>query len=279
MWTTECIVNMSAGHGFGRSSGAAFFAVGTTGVVLLAENFLGEIQAVVQWVPGLRNLIVLAAVAFLANLVLAVVLFERAIRLAHPDHWRTIRRYVNERDVREALEVFLGRRQRALADRNAGQSDITLVIPDPGEGSAKEAIQALLDDARRAIEERQQREFTRSLGSIKELIMYAMNEIENSGVRWGEPGSQPHWPPLRELGRNLHSLREEVIRRGEQDQVTELLRFDYWAVSSGINRGCGELFTVGLAGYRSNYEVAIRLADKELLEQIWRTVLARPTVY
>ena len=24
MWTTECIVNMSAGHGFGRSSGAAF---------------------------------------------------------------------------------------------------------------------------------------------------------------------------------------------------------------------------------------------------------------
>ena len=253
---------------------SSLLAVGTTGVVLLVESFIGEIKAVSEWIPSLRNLTILAVLAFLANLVLAVVLFERAIRLAHPEHWWTIRRYVNERDVREALEVFLGRRQRALAARTSGQSDITLVIPDPGEGSAKEAIQALLDDARRAIEERQQREFTRSLDSIKELILYAMNEIENSGVSWGEPGSQPHWPPLRELGRNLHSLREEVIRRGERDQVTELLGFDYWALRSGMSRGCGELFTVGLAGYRSNYEVAIRLADKELLErfgeQLWQ---------
>ena len=101
-----------------------------------------------------------------------------------------------------------------------------------------------------------------------------MDELDAVGIKWGDPGSQPEWPPLRELGSNLYSFREEVIRRGERDQVTELVGFDYWVMNSGMRRGCGELFTVGLAGYRHNCEIANRMGERELLEtfryQLWR---------
>ena len=80
-------------------------------------------------------------------------------------------------------------------------------------------------------------------------------------------GSQPEWPPLRELDRNLYSFREAVIREGDRDYIFELLRFDHWLSSEGMRERCGELFTVGLNGYRSNYQISNQIGGdfRELL--------------
>ena len=251
---------------------SSLVAVGLTGLVLLIEGFAGASEVVARSFPGLRNLALLAAVAFLANLVLAVTLFERAARLALPERWRAIRRDVNERDVREAVKVFLERLRRESDSENGDGSDPTDASMDPGEGSANEAILALLDDGRRAMDERRPWEFARSLNSIRELIEHAMEEIEEAGIRWDAPALSG-WPPLSEVRSNLDSFREEVIRRGDRGAVSELLSFDHWAVTNGTSRGCGDLLRVGLDGYDSNYRIAVRSGNSEVLEsffdQIW----------
>ena len=244
-------------------------AVGITGSVLLVEGFVGAKEAVATTFPDLRNFPLLAVIAFLANLVFAAILFERTVRLAQPEHWRTIRRHVNERDVREAVQVFLQRFRTACDGQKGDESDPADSIPDQAEGSANEAIHALLDDCRRAIDERRQREFALSLKSIRELVMGAMKELEKAGIRWKTPGSMPEWPPLRELHRNLDSFREEVIRRGDRENVFELLSFDHWAVTNGTSLGCGELLRVGLDGYDLNYRIATRIGDGEILESFF----------
>ena len=208
-------------------------AVLVTGLILLVDLFVGEVDAA----PGIRNLVIIAAVAFLANLLLAGALFERAMQLTQPAQWRTLK-----------------------------QPDMTAAFPDPGEGSANEAIKALLDDARRAMVERRQAEFTRSLDSIKDLITHAMDEIEKTDIEWSTPGHQPEWPPLRELGRNLYTFREEVIREGNRDCAFNLLGLDSWLATTGIERRCGELFTAGLDGYRRNYQIANHTGGGELRE-------------
>ena len=254
---------------------SSLIAVGITGTVLLIEGFVGASEAVATAFPALRNLALLAAVAFLANLVLAAILFERMIRLAQPEHWRAIRRYVNERDVREAVQVFL-MRFRSSSDGQIGyKSDLTDAFPDPGEGSASEAIQALLSDGRRAIDERRPWEFARSLDSIKELLEYALREIEEAGIGRDTP-LLPWWPPLRELRTNLGSFREEVILRGDRYHVSELLSFDHWAVTSGTSRGSEDLLRVGLDGYVSNYQTAIRIDDGEFLESFFDRIWGWP---
>ena len=240
-------------------------AVGVTGLALLAEE-LGTGAPLVGSSPGLRNLTLLAAIAFLVNLGLPVLLFERAIRLAQPDRWRMLRRDVNERAVRAAVQAFLDRHRRVTGQRETDEPNWADMFPGSEEGSADEAIRALLDDARRSMDERRQADFKTALDSIKGLVTYAMDEIEREGIGWGIPGSQPQWPPLRELGRNLYSFREDVIRRGNREYVFELLSFDYWLLSRGVRRRCGELFTVGLSGYRWNYEIAGRLGNAELRE-------------
>ena len=93
-----------------------------------------------------------------------------------------------------------------------------------------------------------------------------MDEIERSGFRWRSPGAQPEWPPLTELGRNLYSFREEVIRSSNREFMSALLRLDYALLSNGLRRLSPELFTVGLDGYRWNYEPAERTGDGELRE-------------
>ena len=101
-------------------------------------------------------------------------------------------------------------------------------------------------------------EFNRSIESIKDLVTYAMDKIERKGLGWSPPGRQPEWPPLRELSHNLYSFREEVIHENNRDYVFELLFLDHWLVSTGVRRGCGELFSVGLDGYRRNSQIANR---------------------
>ena len=217
--------------------------------------------------PGLRNLSLMAAFAFIGNLGLVGMLFGRAIHLAHPSQWNTLRRNVNERDVRDAVQVFLRRNRRALASLDANEPDLTAGYPDAGEGSANEAIRALLDDALRAMAERRQQDFTRCLESIEGLVTYAMDQIEHTGIKWGTPGQQPEWPPLRELGRNLYSFREEVSREGHQEYVFKLSSLDFWLVHTGVNRRCGELFTTGLEGYRLNYQLSNRIGNAH-----WREI-------
>ena len=118
-----------------------------------------------------------------------------------------------------------------------------------------------------AMSERRHEELKRSLASVRELVKYAMDEIKKTDIRWSAPGGRPEWPPLRELDRNLYSFREAVIRDGDREYILELLTFDYWLTSKGVRERCGELFTVGLNGYRWNYHIANRVGGdlQELL--------------
>ncbi len=247
-------------------------AVGVTGLALLAEE-LGTGAPLVGSSPGLRNLTLLAAIAFLVNLGLPVLLFEQAIRLAQPDRWRLLRRELNERAVRAAVQAFLDRYRRVIGQREADQPDFADMFPGSEEGSADEAVRALLDDALRAMDERRRADFTDALKSIEGLVAHAMDEIEHAmgeidptGDMWSPPGSQPQWPPLRELGRNLYSFREDVIRRGNRDYASDLLSLDYWLRGRAVDHRCGEFFTVAVGGDRWNCEIAARVGNPELSE-------------
>ena len=202
--------------------------------------------------------------AFVSNLVFAGALFERAVHLARPQELIDLRRYVNERDVRQALQAFLRRRTRAEASLLANEPDLTTILPDPGEGSSDDAVRELLDEARRAMRGGRQREFTRTIDSITTLLKYAMDEIEKTDFNWSPAGRQPDWPPLIDLSRNFYSFRQDVIGQRNRDYVMELLKLDYWLVTTAMDRRCGEMFTTGLSGYQLNYRIADRLNNSEL---------------
>ena len=243
--------------------GSSIVAAGFTGAILTVERVVVDAAVVAHGAPGVSNLAVLAVVALAVSLAAPVALFWRAIMLAEPEHWQRLRLDVNKREVSEAVSAFLGRVRRAGIAHAANETDWSVLVPAPSERSADQAIRALLDDARRAMDERRHRELTRSLDSIKTLVSYAMDEIENAGVDWGMPGSDAQWPPLTELGRNLYSYREEVIRAGNREYLHELLNLDYWFVSTGLKRFCGELFTFGLDGYKYNYEISARIGSRD----------------
>ena len=226
----------------------SLIAVGITGVVLLGQRFISGAPAVLDATPGLRNLTLVAALGLFANLGLAGTLFQQALRLSQPTHWRALRLDVNRENVRDAIRGYI--------ERGDELETGSTFVSGSDEGSANEATRALLDDARRAMDERRLPDFIGSLDAVRELVAHAMDEIQRAGVPWGLPGASPQWPPLRELDRNLHSFREQVIQRDDRDYVTELRQLDYWLLSSGMRRQCGELFTVALQGYRSNYEIA-----------------------
>ena len=249
---------------FCGSIGAAAF----TGAVLTVQRVVGDAGAVAQGVPGVSNLAVLAVVALAVSLAAPVALFARAIMLAEPEHWQRLRLDVNKRGVSEAVSAFLGRFQRAVVARVNNEPDFSVLFPDSGERSADQAIRALLDDARRAMDERRHGELVRSLDSIETLVSYAMDEIEGAGVEWAMLGTDNQWPPLRELGPTLYSYREEVIRAGYRDYLQELLELDYWFVSTGLRRSCRGLVTFGLSGYRWNYGMSARLGSRDHHEML-----------
>ena len=88
------------------------------------------------------------------------------------------------------------------------------------------------------------------------LLTYAIEENGENRIQGGPPGTYPEWPPLRQLGRNLYSLREDIVRQGGRDYVSELRHLDHWLARTGIKRQCGEMFTTALEGYRFNYNIA-----------------------
>ena len=242
----------------------SLLAVLATGVILLLESIMGESDPT----TGLRNLTLIAIISFVSNLLLSGTLFARAIQLSHPQQWKNLVQSLYKSDVATATQMFVARMERATRSLAANEPDITTTFPDPGEGSADEAIQGLLDAARRAMAERRRGELRESLDSIKELVEHAMNELERRSYVWADPQAQPHWPPLRELGRNLYAFREHVIRQGDRDHFYELLLFNVWLTRTGIERGCGELFKVGLDGYQHNYQISSRVGSPELHDLI-----------
>ena len=129
-------------------------AVAVTGGTLAIANLASETSTIAQAKYGPLVLALIAICAFVANLGTAYILFRRSIRFADPAHWRQLRLEVNKRDVRQAVQVFLGRFRRAVVSHVNQEPDFTVLFPDPGEGSADEAIRALLDDASRAMFER-----------------------------------------------------------------------------------------------------------------------------
>ena len=256
-------------------------AAAITAAVLVGHRLISGTPAVLDAAQGLPNLTLVAVAALFGNLVLPGILFRHAIRLARPDEWRALRLDVDKRDVRAAVQAFLGRSRRAAAALEADEPDLSTVLPDPGEDTANEAIRGVLGVARRAMAERKHGEYTRSMDSIKDLITYAMEEVVRGGVPWAEPGSEPQWPPLHRLGGDLRSFREDVIQRGDMDYIFPILTLDHWLLSSGVRHRCGELFSVALDGYRQNYEVARRSGSEEsrqfLRGQLWQ--VAAGTIY
>ena len=256
----------------GKVFWSSLTAVVVTGATFLTESFFRDVPAF-TFALGMRNMTLVAVIAFFVNLLSVAFLFHSAVRLARPHHWQTIRRDVNESDVRKAVRIFLSRYSRATAAMELGELDSSVAFPDPAEGSANDAIRALLDDGRRAMAERRLEEAKGVLNSIRELIAYAVEEIGSAGFEWSVPGSRPQWPPLKELGSNIYSFREEVNSRGDVDLAYELQSFDYWCMAEGMRRSCGELFTVGLDGCQHNYEIASRMDNRQLRklfgEQFW----------
>ena len=238
----------------------SLLAVSITGVILLAESIMGESDPT----AGLRNLTLIAILSFVSNLLLSGILFAKAIHLSHPQQWRNLIQGLHKSDVATATQIFIARHERAASSLAANEPDITTMFPDPGEGSADEAVQGLLDAARRAMAERRRGALKESFDSIKELVEHAMDELERRDYAWGDPQAQPDWPPLRELGHNLYAFREHVIRQGDREYLFELLIFNTWLISTGIERRCGELFKVGLDGYQHNYQISSRVGSPEL---------------
>ena len=238
----------------------SLLAVLATGVILLAESIMGESNPT----AGLRNLTLIAILSFASSLLLSGILFAKAIHLSHPQQWRNLIQGLHKSDVATATQIFIARQERAVSSLAANEPDITTTLPDPGEGSADEAVQGLLDAARRAMAERRRGALKESFDSIKELVAHAMDELEKREYVWGDPQAQPNWPPLRELGRNLYAIREHVIRQGDREYLFELLLFNTWLTRTGIERGCGELFKIGLDGYQHNYQISSRVGSPEL---------------
>ena len=247
---------------------ASLLSVGVTGVLLVSEGFITGNVVIEEDKPELRNFILASGVAFLLNLVSAVFLFERAILYSRPEQWMALRREIQKTDVREAIRAFVRRTRRALDAQRSDEIDFTNLLPDQAEGSADEAVRTLLDDGRRAMLERRHEKFGRSLDYVRDLVKYAMDEIKATGISWAPPGSQPEWPPLRELTGKLYSFRKDVIRQSDREYLFQLLRFDYRLVRDGIRERCGELFTVGLNGYRWNYQIVNSIGDGDFHEII-----------
>ena len=234
----------------------SLLAVATTGLVLAAENIINSKDVGSFTFPNLDNLILIAMIAFEANLVLPLVLFERTIHLLSPSQWANLSIGTYEMDIRQAIRAFGSRLNRAATSLRENRPDISTTFPVRAEGTADQAIRGLLEEAQKAMKEGRQGEFNRTIEIIKGLMTFALDEMEKTKLSWGPPGSQAEWPPLRELNRNLYPFRQEVIGTGTEEHKRQLRGLDYWLVTTGLTRQCGELFTSGLTGYEMNYQIA-----------------------
>ena len=130
--------------------------------------------------------------------------------------------------------------------------------------STDEAIEALLNDAHRALDEQRPEDAELVFAFIRKLVERAMSELEDAGAIWETPGSRPEWPPLAELERNLDKFRKRVIPEGRRELISALHSLDLWLLREGVRRRCGEMFTVALEGREANYALASRAGKVEV---------------
>ena len=213
-----------------------------TGAAAVMTEYLIAESPEFRVVPGLADPVRMAIIAFVANMLLGSLLFEQAHRLTDPVRQREVKANKNQRDIRNATSAFLARKQS----------------PDPQmmwiiEDRSAIAVRALLEDARRAMDENRQGDFECALMFIQDLVTDAMDAIEQHGISWMDPGSRPEWPPLRDLSNHLDPFRKAVITNGRDEYMIGLLGLDYWFLSNGFRRRCGELFTVGVDASFDNY--------------------------
>ena len=226
-------------------------AVGFTGAMLLIE-------------PKVPKAAFLGACAFAENILMALLLFERARRLARPAELRNLRQAVYEREESKAIQAFLRRDQRTKADADFVDAFTAEFVPDPGEGQADEAIQGMLRYASRAMGEWRQADFEWALDTVRVLVEHAMKELQEGEFLWAAPGSRVRWPPLAEWPRNLEEFRQEVITSGRPWYANQLATLDLRLVGMGFDRRCGELVTAALRGYESNYSISIRFRNPRI---------------
>ena len=238
-------------------------AVGITGAALVLGTLVGDAAAAENVVPDLRNLTLVASGAFTINLLMIGFLFWRVTDLSNPAQWRNLRLRLNRRDVDAAVQDFVRRTQNGETPR----------LWETQNGSADEAIQSLLNDARRAMVERRLEEFAYSLETVEDLVQNAAEQLKDGVKGWTTERPQSQWPPMRELTRHLPLFREEVFREGRREHVETLLGLDYWFASTGAREGNAALLNAGLKGHRSNYQVWLRTGGEGfedlLLDRVW----------
>lgn len=245
-------------------------ALALTAAMLLAVQ---ETSSGLLLGPSAPNLLIAAALSFVANVLLMLFLFERTLRLLQPGGWRSLKDSVNEARIRRAVRSYLGR----LRNRQPDDWLMFRYRQDQPEASANEAIAAIFEDAVRAVNDRRIGEFARLLDSLTALTEQAVTAIEAEGdVSWGVPGSTPTWPPVGEIQERLYSFLESCVRSNDREVAYQLRRFNHWMTSRGVRHECGELFTVGLNGYTWLYRVASRSGFREMhdycVDSIWTSI-------
>ena len=104
-------------------------AVAVAGLVFVVQEFVRVAEYATNVVPGIQNLILVSVISFGVSLAFPVLLFEKALFLLLPERWSTIRRTVNVRGVRRAVEVFLSRHRRAVASLEATEPSLSVTLP------------------------------------------------------------------------------------------------------------------------------------------------------
>jgi len=215
-----------------------------------------------------RNLLLVGVGSFGASLCLILLVFLRTISLSQPASWRAMKRAVHMRAVELSTSAFIARLKRAAS----GHDDDSLFwgghrYPEAAKVTA--AMEALLDEVVRAMRDQSRQRVAEATDEIETIIERAMDMIEADGdIRWSPPGSRPSWPPLNTLHDRTLTFRERVHAGASRDDIFVLRGMDYWAMSRGVRRGCGELFTVGLDGYYWGYRAAVSAGDRELIELV-----------
>ena len=248
--------------------GCSVAMVGLTGAAMLAAEFGAAGMPFLETLPGLRNLLLAAAASFAASLALGWLLFRRAIRAAWPDQWRALRREVGERDVRAAMRAWASRRQARPAPE--------LFVARPEEALAGAAVRSLRGDARRAMDEHREDDFSWSLDSIAHLVECAMDEIERRGIDWKDSYTLPLLSPPHAMVGALDPLRKAVLENSGTEYRDALQSFDFRLYFTSIDRRRAEMFALVLRGYRATYRHALRSGDADRFRGMeWRWLSLR----
>lgn len=235
----------------------------------------------VRWTVNVGNFVVPVALNLAVTLIVTWRFFSEAQRLSRRSEIREVERAVVDRIVRDGVNGFV--RRLKIAQESSLSSLSVLFGSDPAEGVVDEALQVHFDALRRAMTESRLTDYRNGFEGLRQYVESARDEFQREGIGFGPPGARPWWQPLSGIHDKILWLKEDVLRRTAWSPYTyELTRFDYWLANRGLRWRCGELYGVGVSGWRTSYEIAARLDDPELrrliIERTWR-LLADAVVY